>query len=137
MKNDKRVTMWGAMAVVGMSLAACSSARPVEVEGEITAPASVAGPIQLEFFEVDGEERVSVHKAELAELGAFRETVEVSGDVVVVLALADADGDGACTEGEAWGEIDATVADDDTVEPVAIALTTDACPAPAATTEEE
>lgn len=137
MKNEKRVTMLGVVVALGVGLAACSSARPVEVEGEITAPASVTGPIQLEFFEVDGEERVSVHEAELAQLGAFRETVEVSGDVVVVLALADADGDGACTEGEAWGEIDATVADDDTVEPIALALTIEACPAPAAAPEEE
>jgi hypothetical protein len=120
----------GTLALVG-SLAACSGSREIEVEGEVAAPSSVTGPISVEFFDVADDEEISVLRVEVAEAGAFKQTVEVEGDAIRIFALADADADGACTEGEAWGEIEAAVTDDDTVAPVALELAIEACPASA------
>lgn len=117
----------GAVALSG--LAGCGGAREIEVEGEVAAPASVTGPISVEFFDVADDEEISVLSIEVAEAGAFKQTVEVEGDAIRIFALADADADGACTEGEAWGEIEAAVSDDDTVAPVAIELALEPCPA--------
>lgn len=117
-----------------MALAAgCSSARDVEITGEVSSAQSVAGPITLSFYEVADEggeaaERLLVSTSEIAELGAFSETVEVAEDTVVVVALADADGDGSCTDGELWAEAEAQVNDDDTVEPLALDLAASPCP---------
>jgi hypothetical protein len=44
-----------------------------------------------------------------------------------VRAIDDRNGDGTCTDGEAWAEVEATVADDDTVEPVKLELTNAPC----------
>ena len=120
------VMMAGALAV------ACSSSREVEVSGEVSAPATtdVEGEITLDFFDVvdDGEEAKSVHTVTLETLGSFKEKVELEGDSVRIRALNDRDGDGACTDGEAWAEANAAISDDDTVEPVSLELTNEACP---------
>jgi uncharacterized protein (DUF2141 family) len=114
-------------------LAACSDAREVEVTGEISAAQGVAGPVSLEFFEqekgVEDAERVSIKKVELAELGAFAETIEISEDLLIVVALQDANGDGLCTDGELWAEVQQEAADDGTFLPLSIVLAATACPA--------
>jgi hypothetical protein len=113
--------------------AGCDSAREIEVTGDVSAAQTIAGPISLSFYEVDSEaespERVLVKEAELAELGAFTETVEVAENTVIVFALADADGDGQCTAGELWAEAEQPVAEDDTIEPFQLELRADPCPA--------
>jgi hypothetical protein len=117
------------------ALAGCSDAEEFEVAGEVTAAQAVAGPISLEFFELDGSdteaERESVLQVELAELGAFTQMVEVSPDnTIIAHALVDDDGDGACSAGELWAEAEVTPNDDGTVDAIALALTAGPCPAP-------
>lgn len=135
MKNTSNL-VWVLVMATGALAAGCSGSREVEVAGEVSAPASVQidGEITLDFMDViaDDEEPKSAHTKKLAELGAFKETVELEGDKVLVSALNDLDGDGACTDGEAWAEAEATISDDDTVEPIKLELSVAACPSEAA-----
>jgi hypothetical protein len=125
-----------ASAVV-LSLAAalggCGSSREVEVTGSVSAASSVSGEIALEFFDVNGEgadrELTSVHTAKLQSPGDFTEKVELEGEIVLVRAIADSNGDGKCSEGEQWGEAEASIKDDDTVDPITVSLAAGACPA--------
>ena len=123
---------WALLAFSGSLVAACGGGREVEVAGEVTAPAGVAagGPIFLDFADVldDGEAPESVHTASIDAPGAFAERVELEGDKVRVRAIADLDGNQACSAGEAWAEVEAEIADDDTVEPVALTLANSPCP---------
>ena len=116
-------------------LAACSTGREVDVTGEITAAQAVAGPISVEFFElakgVDNAQRVSIKKVELTQTGAFTETIQIGEDIVVAVALVDADGDGKCTNGELWGEAQQEAKADGTFAALQITLTADPCPTPA------
>jgi len=111
----------------------CDAARDVEVTGEVSSSQTIAGPIALSFYEVEKDaedaERVLIKTAELAALGAFSETIEVAEDVVIVVALADDNGDGLCTDGELWGEAQQEVSEDDTVDAFALELRADPCPA--------
>jgi hypothetical protein len=125
--------VWGVGVVVMLSLAAtaCSSGRDVEVKGEVSAPASLTidGKIRVEFVDViDDEDREVVHSVELDAPGSFDEEVALEGDKVLVRAIADSDGDGACSAGESWAEIEVPIAEDDTIEPVSLTLAETACP---------
>jgi len=127
-----------AMALVGFSGAfafGCRSDRDVEVTGEVSAPASlgVQGPILLDFLEIQGESETpeSVHTQTLSALGAFTATAPLEGDKVRIRAIDDRDGNGTCSTGEAWAEVDADVAEDK-VSGVSLVLASAACPAPAA-----
>jgi hypothetical protein len=115
------------------SLTGCSSSRNVEVSGEVSAALAGDSKILLEFFDLTGEgdslERSSVHTAELPAAGPFKETISVEGDKIAVRAIADADGDGKCSAGEAWAEQQAEISADDKVEPVTLQLARLACPA--------
>jgi hypothetical protein len=116
-----------------LSAAGCSSARDVEVSGEVKAATSTAvqGNIHVEFFDVSGEgedlELTSVHAVELTNVGEFNEKVPLEGDRVLVRAIADADGNGACSDGEAWAEMEAAIEED--AASVALELRIQACPA--------
>jgi hypothetical protein len=121
------ITLFSAAALAG-----CTATQEVEVTGEITSAQAVAGPIALEFFEVapDDEEaeRESVLQVELEGLGEFAETVEIAEDAnIVIVALEDADGDGACTDGELWAEAELTPNDDGTVDAGSLELTAAPC----------
>ncbi|MBI4704465.1 MAG: hypothetical protein HY744_25460 [Deltaproteobacteria bacterium] len=115
--------------------AGCSTARELEVTGEVTSAQAIAHPITLEFFEVQKDapdaERVSVKKVELAKAGAFTETIEASEDVIIAHALVDADGDGACTAGELWAEAQQEAKEDGTLAAFQLALEAKPCPAKA------
>ena len=119
--------------IAALSAAGCSSARDVEVTGEVKSASSsaVQGKIIVDFFDVAGEgeslELTSVHSVELTELGTFSEKVPLEGDRVLVRAIADADGNGACTEGESWAEMEAAIEQD--AASVALDLSVQACPA--------
>lgn len=130
MKSMKLVLV--SLCAIGVA-AACSSSRELEITGEVSSAQAVAGPITLQFYEmekdVEDAERVLVHEAELEALGSFTETVEVAEDIVIVLAIEDSDGDGKCTAGELWGETQQEVKEDDTVDPFQLALTAAPCPA--------
>ena len=118
---------------VAAVLGGCGSSREVEVTGSVSAPSTVSGEIVLEFFDVtgEGEDRAltSVHTATLQAPGEFKEKVELEGEHVLVRAIADGDANGACTAGEQWGELEASIKDDDTVDPITVALSAAACPA--------
>jgi len=108
----------------------CGSARDVAVSGETTAPAAVTGSISIQFFDtIDDEAALAVLKeVTLDAAGPFSETIEVEGDAVRILALIDEDGDGQCTEGEAWAQVEAEVSEEDTIESVQLVLEVAACP---------
>ena len=108
-------------------IAGCSSSRDVEVSGKVSA-GSVSSEITLEFFDVNGSDKTSVHTAKLGDDGSFKETVSIEGDEVLVRAIADADGNAKCTEGEQWGEASAKISDDDKAGPIEVALSLAACP---------
>ncbi len=103
----------------------CSASREVEVTGSVSG-ASSKGDVVLEFFDVEGEEKTSVHTAKAGADGAFSEKVELAGEKVLVRAIGDSDGDGACSAGELWGEVTATIEED--AAKVAITLSVAACP---------
>jgi hypothetical protein len=112
-------------------LAACDVTRDVDVNGEVTATQAVSGRVLLEFFETaEGEaaERVSLEEVEIAGLGPFAETLSISEDILIVRAIVDADGDGACTTGEMWGEAQRSADGDGTFAPFAILAEQRACP---------
>lgn len=119
-----------------MAATGCSSGRDVEVTGSVSAAqsADVSGKILLSFYEVDAEDetvRIHIQDATLEALGDFKETVSVEGSSVMIQAINDRDDDGKCSAGEAWAEIEVQIADDDSVEPVALTLSHAACPAAA------
>jgi hypothetical protein len=116
------------------SLAGCSSGEEYEVTGELSSAATVAGPISVEFFEVDKSdaeaERVSIHEVSVPELGPVTATIEADPDLTIVaVALADANNDGKCTEGELWGETELVKKDETTIEAFTVVLSAQACPA--------
>jgi hypothetical protein len=132
MSQMAKVRSFGVLMVFSFAAAACSSGRDVEVKGEVIAPASLSvdGTILVEFVDViDVEKREVVHSVELDAPGSFDAKVALEGDKVMVRAIADADGNGACSAGESWAEVEATIAEDDTVEPVSLTLADAACPA--------
>ena len=116
-------------AVSFASVIGCSSSRDVEVSGEVSAPVGTQGEVLVEFFDLSGEERTSVHSIRLSGPGAFAETISVEGESIAIRAIADSDADSACTAGEAWAEAEAAIAEDDTVEPVTLSLSAAECPA--------
>lgn len=104
----------------------CSASRDVEVTGQVSSAAQA--DIVLEFFDVNDGEKTSVHTAKAEADGSFKATVSLEGDEVLVRAVADADGDGACSAGEQWGEASAKIEDDKLAEPLDIILGATACP---------
>jgi hypothetical protein len=120
-----------ALFLLALPLAACGSSRDVEVSGEVSAASTVTvdAPIAVQFFDVlDDEAPAQVHSISLESPKSFQEKVALEGDSVLVRAIVDGDGNGACSTGEAWGETTATITDDDTVS-VALQLKSQPCPA--------
>lgn len=121
---------------LGLNALACSSGRDVEVSGTVTAQSglTVGDKLVIDFLEVEGEgeDRTTslAGSAELDQPGDFKETVSLEGDKVLVRAIDDRNGDGKCSMGEAWGESEATIADDK-VAAIALSLRAAACPAEA------
>jgi hypothetical protein len=111
----------------------CSSARDVEVSGKVTAPSSLAvgDKVVIDFIDVVGagaDAKQSVaHTTQLASLGDFKETVALEGDQVLIRAIDDRDGNGACSAGEAWGETRAEIQDGKAAA-TSLLLGTTACP---------
>jgi hypothetical protein len=127
------VTMF-ALSVASV-LAGCSSGRDVEVSGEVKAASTlkISGDIALQFIDIENDKQEVVHKRTLSELGTFKESVTLTGDKVLVRAIADADGDGKCSAGEAWAEVEAGVVkgenDEEIVAGVPLTLSNAPCPA--------
>jgi hypothetical protein len=84
----------------------------------------------VEFYDVlDEETPERVHAITLDTPSAFSEKVALEGDTVLIRAINDRDGNGACSAGEAWAEVRAPIKDDDTIDPVTLELGAQACPA--------
>jgi hypothetical protein len=119
-------------ALAGL-LSGCAS-REVEVTGALQAAsgADVSGPILLELYDSKGKgearEVERVHAAKRPALGNFSEKADFSHDSIVVRAIDDRNDDGACNGGEAWGEVEVPIKDDDTVDPVSVVLSLQPCP---------
>jgi hypothetical protein len=133
--NMKALLLPVACLALAPTLVGCGASRDVEVSGEIGAATTVQteGKIVLRFFDVIGEgeeqELSDVHSVNLSSLGAFKESVSLEGDSVLIRAIDDRNADGACSEGEPWAEATAAISDDDTVEAVKLTLENKACPA--------
>jgi hypothetical protein len=128
-----RNRIWAGLLCVELGLLGCSSARDVEVSGKVTAPSNLAvgDQVVIDFIDVvgegpDAEENVA-HTTQLKLLGDFKETVALEGDRVLIRAIDDRNGDGACSAGEAWGQVQAAV-EQNKVEAASLALGTAACP---------
>ena len=129
MHKIKLVSLGLASLALAVTLAGCSGTEEVEIKGETKSSEAVSGKITIEFFDVVDDEETSLEKLTLDALGPFEQTVEAEGDRIRVFALADANGDGACSEGEAWAEAEARVLEDGTADPVTLELQAKACPA--------
>ncbi len=133
MKN----ALLGLVGITTLMLASgCSAGRDVEVTGSVSAAQSVSveGKILLSFYELDAEDeaaRIHLQDVTLESLGDFEQTVSVEGSSLIIRAINDRDDDGECSSGEAWAELEVTIADDDSVEPVVMTLSDAPCPAPA------
>jgi hypothetical protein len=132
MSNWNLVGLFSVGALAAL-LSGCGS-REVEVTGELRAASGVdvRGPILLEFYDAKGSgaerELEQVHTAKLGALGKFSEKAGFSHDALVVRAIDDRNADGACTTGEAWGEAEASIKDDDSVDAVNVVLSSSPCP---------
>jgi hypothetical protein len=119
------------LLLLALPLTACGSSRDVEVTGDVSAGSTVtvSGPIAVQFFDViEGETPERVHAITLDTPSSFDAKVALEGDSVLIRAINDSDGNGACTSGEPWGEVSAPIADDDTVK-IALELKAQPCPA--------
>jgi microcompartment protein CcmK/EutM len=119
--------------IAGAALAGCSNAKEYSIEGEVKANTAVDGKIAMEFFQVetvDGKaNRESVHKVTLDKIGAFKEKVDLTpGSKALVRAIADKDGNGACTEGELWGEATLEKLEEGKPNLITVTLAAQACP---------
>lgn len=128
----KKALGWVVVTMVGALTVGCNSSREVELTGEVTAASgtSVSGKILVDFRDVlsEEEEPKSVTTTTLDGPGAFTHKGEFEGDEILVRAINDKDGNGACSAGEAWAEAKAAIGDDDKVAPVKLALVNTACP---------
>lgn len=121
----KKVTLVSLIAV-GCLAVGCSSSRDIQVKGEILGASSQQSML-VEFWELESTEHNLVHSMTVTAPGAFDETVPLDGDTLLVRVIADADGDGACTAGETWGESIAQVVDETAPLEVSVTLSTGAC----------
>jgi hypothetical protein len=129
MCNHNRIVVAG-LVCLGLNVVACSAERDVEVSGTVSAPSSVmvSDAVLLDFFdeEQDTEGVKTKGKLKLGKLGAFQKTVALEGEHVLVRAIDDRDGNGKCTEGEAWGQAKAGIEGDAAAMSITLAL--EPCP---------
>src|SRR5688500_1380122 len=101
--NTHSLGMTALCLVAASLLGACSASRDVSVEGTVSA-ASVEseGKILLQFYDVLDDEVSEAGELTLALPGEFEHELSLEGDELRIFAVQDADGDAACSEGEAW-----------------------------------
>ena len=114
------------LSAVGCLLLGCSSARDVQVKGEIQGGLSQQD-VLLEFWDLTDSEQTKVHSMTVQAPGSFDETVPLEGDTLLVRAIADSDDNGVCTPGELWGESDTQFSDGDETLAINVILSGGAC----------
>ena len=115
-----KVSNWMVVGTMCLAFSAggCSGNRDVEVSGKLTAAnsVSVGDRVVVDFFDVLEEgsvgETPDSHRVVLSGLGEFKQTVSLEADQVDIRALDDKNGDGLCSEGEAWGRVTAPIEKD-------------------------
>ncbi len=115
-----------ALATVGGLALGCSSARDVQVKGEIQGGLSQQD-VLVEFWDLTDSEQTKVHSVTVQAPGSFDETVPLEGDQLLVRAIADNDDNGVCTPGEQWGETDTALSDGDETLAITVTLSGAAC----------
>lgn len=126
------VRQWLMAAPVALLICVgCGASREVAIKGEVASSTSqVEGPIAVQIFDLADEAKPSLaHSIKLEKLAAFDAKASVDGDRVLIRAIHDRDGNGACSAGEAWAEARADVKEDDTVDAVNLDLKLVDCPA--------
>jgi hypothetical protein len=119
--------------LLGALAAGCAAGRDVEVSGQVSAASSVTvgNKLVIDFIDVVGDggsaEQSIAHTTELQRLGEFKETVLLEGDQVLIRAVDDTNGDGKCSQGEAWGEVHAAI-ENGKAEAAMLMLGLSACP---------
>jgi len=125
-------TRWlgvSALMISASLLGACSSSRDVQVEGSVSAASSEAqGKVLLQFYDVLDEEVTPAGEMTLEAPGAFEHELALEGDQLRIFAVQDTNGDGTCSEGEAWATLNFDIDDDDHVSGAALNLTNQPCP---------
>lgn len=105
-----------ALFLAGSFVAAgCSSGRDVDVSGSAApAPgATTKGAVRVDVYDLADEANPKlVGTTKLDATGKFSEKFNIEGDLVKLMAIDDADGDGACTAGELWGSVQVKVTND-------------------------
>jgi hypothetical protein len=132
MKNGKSIMI----VLVGVAFGAvgCAGGRDVEVSGKVSASegVSVGERLVIDFIDTlpegSEDETPTKHRRVLHGLGEFKETVSLESDQVELWALDDRDGDGLCTEGEAWGRVPSAPIVNDRAEGITLTLLDQHCP---------
>jgi len=135
MKNHK-LGILALLSALGL-LSGCGSSRDVALKGTVTADSAITGgPVRLEFYEPQQSSGSSstadlkfVDAVSLDKLGTFDQTVPVEGDTIHVVAFIDSNKDEKCTDGEAWGAVDASVQKDNTASATVNIAAESTCPA--------
>ena len=119
MKNHRRIAALLSSLVLSCFAVACSGERDVEAKGEVKLPTgSSAQSVLVEFYDLpkeEGGEEKKVDSLKLDKAGEFSKTISVAGDKIRIFALADNNGDGTCSQGEAWATVEVSIKDDDTL----------------------
>ncbi|MEZ4225142.1 MAG: hypothetical protein R3B13_29595 [Polyangiaceae bacterium] len=125
----KKFVMPLVCALAGSLGIGCSSARDIQVTGEVQG--GLAGQnVQVEFWDINGSDQTKVHSVTLLGAGAFDETVPLEGDKLIVRAIVDADADGLCSAGELWTEVSASIPEEeDTLKLAALTVGSAPCDA--------
>jgi len=124
------------LVILGVALGAvgCVGGRDVEVSGKVTAPegVSVEETLIVDFIDTLPEgsvgETPSRHRRLLHGLGEFKETVSLEADQVELWGLDDRDGNGHCTQGEAWGRVPSAPIENNRAAGITLILHAQPCP---------
>lgn len=125
-------------SVFAAFVAGCSG-QEVETSGQVAAAPGVTtqGAIKIDIYDVIDESKPEENLLATVTLdkpGAFEKKVTASGSKVRFFALADANGDGKCSAGEAWAQASHDVGDKGEIKGVTLTLAAQACPAAPAST---
>jgi hypothetical protein len=124
------------LVLVGSALGAvgCAGGRDVEVSGVVSGPegVSVGETLVIDFIDTLPEgskgETPTTHRRVLHGLGEFKETVSLESDQVGLWGLDDRNGDGYCSEGEAWGRVSSAPIVNDRAQGITLMLLVQPCP---------